>query len=310
MSTSIVRAQGVSKWYGNVIGLNNFNIDIGKGITGIVGPNGSGKSTFFKLIIGTIKANVGELAVLGGGPWRNPNQLKDIGFCPDYENLPMDLSGRDYLRLVGGLHGMRGPVLERRASEVLSIVGMTSTSNRRMGGYSKGMKQRMRIAGSFVHDPKLLLLDEPLTGTDPVVRKELMDMIKALNRDLGHDVIVSSHVLYEVERMTHEVALIYKGRTVASGNISEIRGLMSNHPHHIILEGENMTNLAKSLIDRPFTVSVELRQDRRSLTVEVLRPDEFFDSMPDLIRETGCQIESMRSLDDDLESVFRYLAGW
>ena len=310
MSMPIVRAQGVSKWYGNVIGLNNFNIDIGKGITGVVGPNGSGKSTFFKLIMGTIKANVGELTVLDRRPWHNPDQLKDIGFCPDYENLPMDLDGRNYLKMAGGLHGMRGQALESRTSQVLNIVGMTSTADRRMGGYSKGMKQRMRIAGSLMHDPKLLLLDEPLTGTDPVVRKELIEMIKALNRDLGHDVIVSSHVLHEVERMTHEVALIYKGRAVATGDISEIRGLMSNHPHHIILEGESMTDLAKSLIDRPFTASVELRQDRRSLTVEVQRPDEFFDSLPDLIRETGCQIESMRSLDDDLESVFRYLAGW
>jgi len=310
VSAPIVTAQGISKWYGNVIGLNNFSIEIGKGVTGIVGPNGSGKSTFFKLLIGTIKANVGELKVMGQNPWGNPEQLRNIGFCPDYEYLPLDLSGQDFLRMMGGLHGLRGQILRERTAEVLRKVDMAGAAQRNMAGYSKGMKQRMKIAGSLIDNPQLLLLDEPLTGTDPMGRRELIDMVKALNREFGHDVIVSSHVLHEVERMTHDVALIYKGRAVASGSISEIRGLMSNHPHHIVLQGDGLVPLAKSLLDRPFTASVQLAYDRKLLTVEVLRPDEFFDAVPELIRETGCLLESMRSLDDDLESVFKYLAGW
>jgi len=310
VSAPIASARGVSKWYGNVIGLNGFSLEVGKGITGIVGPNGAGKSTLFKLLVGTIKANSGEMLVLGKSPWKNPAQLREIGFCPDYEFLPLDLSGNDYLRFAGGLHGMRGEALTRRIAEVLKLVDLTSVAERKTGGYSKGMKQRLKIAGSILHDPQLLLLDEPLSGTDPVGRKELIEMVKTLNRELGHDIIVSTHVLYEIERMTHEVALIYKGRAVASGDIAEIRGLMSDHPHRVVVEGEGLVALAKVLMDKPYTVAIQLREDRKLLTVEVSRPDEFFDAMPDIIDETGSQVEGMRSMDDDLESLFKYLAGW
>jgi ABC-2 type transport system ATP-binding protein len=308
--TPIVEATNISKWYGKVIGLNNFSIKVEKGITGIVGPNGAGKSTFFKLLTGNIKTNVGELRVLGEAPWRNPEQLAKIGFCPDYDFLPGEMKGREYLRFVGGLHSMEGTALQDRIAEVLGIVGMTKDADRGMDGYSKGMKQRLKIAGALLHDPPLLLLDEPLTGTDPVVRKELIDIIRDLNGVHGHDVIVSSHVLHEIERMTHSVALIYKGRTVAIGNISEIRQLMSGHPHNIVLEGTHMVDMAKVLVSRDFTVSVELRPDRTGMVVKVDRPEAFFDAMPEMAREAGCELRRMESLDDDLESVFKYVVGW
>ncbi len=310
MNAPIISAQGLSKWYGGVIGLNNFTMDVPKGMTGIVGPNGAGKSTFFKLVTGTIKANVGELAVLGEKPWKNSAQLRQIGFCPDYDFLPLDLTGRDYLTFTAGLHGMSGPTRDGRVDTILRLVEMTANADRRMGGYSKGMKQRIKIGGSLVHDPQLLLLDEPFTGTDPAVRRELIDLVKGLHREHGHDIIVSSHVLHEVERLTHNVALIYKGRAVATGDIQEIRGLMSSYPHHIVLEGQGMNELAKRLIDRDFTVSVEMREDRQGLTVKVNRPEAFFDAIPDLVSGSGAELESMHSTDDDLESVFRYLVGW
>jgi ABC-2 type transport system ATP-binding protein len=309
MSDAVVQAQGLSKWYGKVIGLNNFSVEIGKGITGIVGPNGSGKSTFFKLITGTLRSEKGELTVLGQRPWRNPDLLRDIGFCPDYDFLPFDLSGREYLRFTGGMHGMIGTALETRTEEVLGIFGMKAAADRRMGGYSKGMVQRIKMAGSMLHDPKLLLLDEPLTGTDPVARRDLMDLITDLNRTHGHDIIVSSHVLHEIERLTSNVALIYKGRAVASGGIHEIRALMSGHPHNIVIEGQGMTELAKVLISKPYTVSVEMKEGRKGLIVRVSDPEGFFDSVTDLVTESGCELDTMQSLDDDLESIFKYLVG-
>lgn len=307
--SSIVVARDVSKWYGDIIGLNSFSIEVEKGITGVVGPNGAGKSTFFKLLTGNIRANAGTLTVMGENPWRNPEQMRRIGFCPDYDFLPPDLSGRDYLRFLGGLHGMKGAGLSGRIGEVLTVVDMTAAADRRMGGYSKGMRQRLKIAGSLLHQPSLLLLDEPLTGTDPVVRKEIMDLIRSLHKDHGHDIIVSSHVLHEVERLTSNVALIYKGRAVATGDVSEIRALMSGHPHKIVMEGEGMARMAKALIDRDYTVSVELKKDRSGLVVMVDRPEDFFDSLPGLIRESGSEVESVQSLDDNLESVFRYVVG-
>ncbi len=307
--SNVVEARNLSKWYGEVIGLNNFSIDVGPGITGVVGPNGAGKSTFFKLLTGNIKTNVGQLSVLGQAPWKNPSLLAHIGFCPDYDFLPPELDGREYLRFVGGMHGMEGDRLSARADEVLQIVGMSKDAERRMGGYSKGMRQRIKIAGSLLHGPKLLLLDEPLTGTDPLIRKEIIDLIKDLHKVHGHDVIVSSHVLHEIERMTHQVALMYKGRSVASGDISEIRQLISGHPHNIVLEGKGMVELAKVLLTKPYTASIELRPDRQGMSVKVDRPEEFFDEVPGLVAESGCELETMNSMDDDLESVFRYLVG-
>ena len=159
---------------------------------------------------------------------------------------------------------MQGTPLDARIEEVLEVVEMKGAADRKMGGYSKGMRQRMKIAGSFLNDPEILLLDEPLTGTDPMVRSEIIDLMKPLNKDHGHDIIVSSHVLHEIERMTHQVAFIYKGRAVASGDISEIRWLMSDHPHNIVLEGKEMLALAQSLLDKQFTVSLELSPDRRT----------------------------------------------
>ncbi|MHC1679944.1 MAG: ABC transporter ATP-binding protein [Methanomassiliicoccales archaeon] len=307
--TNVVEARLLSKWYGQVIGLNNFSIDVPKGITGIVGPNGAGKSTFFKLLTGNIKANVGHLRVLGEEPWQNPSLLAKIGFCPDYDFLPADLNGREYLRFVAGLHGMDNVRKANRVNEVLGIVSMLKDADRMMGGYSKGMRQRIKIAGALLHEPQLLLLDEPLTGTDPLIRKEIIDLVKDLNKVHGHDVIVSSHVLHEIERMTHQVALIYKGRSVASGDISEIRRLMSNHPHNIVLEGRGLVPLAQTLLTKPYTSSIELRPDRMGMYLRVDRPEEFFDSLPELVAGTGCELERVESLDDDLESVFRYLVG-
>jgi ABC-2 type transport system ATP-binding protein len=309
MTAPVVRAKGVSKWYGQVIGLNNFSVNIGRGITGIVGPNGSGKSTFFKIVTGTIRSEVGELTVLDQRPWRNPALLRDIGFCPDYDFLPFDLTGREYLHFGGGMHGMEGAALRARTEEVLGIFGMKEAADRRMGGYSKGMVQRIKMAGSILHDPKLLLLDEPLTGTDPVARRDLMDLITDLDKVHGHDIIVSSHVLHEIERLTSKVVLIYKGRAVASGRIHEIRALMSNHPHNIVLEGSGMVGMAKVLIEKPYTVSVEMTSERNGLVVRVADPETFFDSIADLVRESGCELRTMKSLDDDLEAVFRYLVG-
>ena len=304
-----MEAYGLSKWYGEVIGLNNFTLEVRDGITGIVGPNGAGKSTLFKLALGLITPSTGRMKVLGQVPWRNPALHASIGFCPDYESLPDEATGREYLALLGGLHAMRGPSLSGRISEVARLVEMEPALDRRIGGYSKGMKQRMKIAGALLHDPELLILDEPLSGTDPLVRKELMDIIRRLHRERGHDVIVSSHVLFEIERMTHNVVLIYKGRAVATGDISEIRDLIDKHPHNIVIEGERVDALAKALLDEGFTVSVAYNQDRKGITVQVSRPDDFFNRLPALIEGTGCSVTKMYSLDDNLEAIFRYLVG-
>lgn len=299
----IVSAKGLSKWYGDVIGLNTLNLDLYPGITGIVGPNGAGKSTFFKLIMGLIRPRLGEISVLGENPWGNSRINARIGFCPDYDSLPLDSNGRDYLRLIATLNGVEDT--EASIADVAQTVGMSKDIGRRIGGYSKGMKQRVKIAAALIHRPELLILDEPLAGTDPLGRKDLIDLIRSLHHDSGFDVIVSSHVLREVERMTREIALLYKGRAIASGNVSEIRALIDQHPHRIVVRGEGTRELAKRLLDEGYVISVRLDED--GITVEVDDPEGFFTSIPEMTADMGVRVEEMYSLDDSLEAVFEYL---
>ncbi len=273
----------------------------------MVGPNGAGKSTLFKIAMGMIKPSQGKLWVMGEDPWSNDELLSRIGFCPDYDSLADDYTGKEFLEYIGGLHGMRGSPLKSRISEVVSLVGMEHAVDRKIGGYSKGMRQRIKLAGSILHDPVLLLLDEPLSGADPASRKSLIDLIKRLNVKEGHDVIVSSHVLFEIERMTRNIALIYKGRAVASGDISEIRDLIDEHPHNIIIQGTHLVELAKELIEKDYTVSVGFEQDRNQLKIEVSQPDQFFDSLPSILTGLDAEIEQLYSQDEGLEAVFKYL---
>ncbi|UCC92875.1 MAG: ABC transporter ATP-binding protein [Thermoplasmata archaeon] len=309
MTGPVIEARALSKWYGEVIGLNGLELNVHPGITGMVGPNGSGKSTFFKLVSGLIKPSVGTIRVLGEDPWGNIDLHARVGLCPDYDNLNDEHTARYFLKTVGGLHGMSGSQLDIRIDEVFKTVGMTEAADRRIGGFSKGMRQRMKIAGAMLHEPELLMLDEPLSGTDPLGRNDIIDLVHELHRDLGHHVIVSSHVLHEVERLTDNVVVVYKGRAVATGHIREIRDLIDQHPHNIVVEADKLDTLVARFVRMDSVVSVYFASDRSHVVLQVTRPDEFFNSMPGLIRETGANVTKMYSKDDDLESVFRYLVG-
>ncbi len=324
---SVITARWLSKWYGQIIGLNNFNVEIGPGITGLVGPNGAGKSTFFKLLTGLVRPSAGDVFVLGGRPWSNPVLSRRIGLCPDYDNLPHEMTGRAFLQYTGQLHGMTGAHLEGRIRKVSNIVHMEEYVDRRIGGYSKGMKQRIKIAGAMIHEPELLLLDEPLSGTDPIGRRMLIDLVRELHEEHRHNVIVSSHVLHEIERLTHRVVVIYRGRAVASGDISDIRKLIDQRPHNILMEvagppspadapkevppvvKEKVKLLAKAVLDMKGVVTVHLNPDGRSMYVQVTDPDLFFNDIPVLLLANDIEVSRMHSLDDNLESVFKYLVG-
>lgn len=303
---SIIHTEDLSRWYGDVIGLNSFDVTIPPGITGIVGPNGAGKTTFFKLAMGLLKPSQGRITVFGERPWQNTGLHEKMGFCPDYDTLPDYSTGREFLRLIGGLYGVQPKDLRDRVNEVSEIVGMREALNRRIGGYSKGMRQRIKIVASMIHNPQLLVLDEPLAGTDPLIRRELISVIQSLYKQYQHHILVSSHILPEIERITQEIVLIYKGRAVASGNISEIRQLMNEHPHHIRLRGKNMRKLGKRLLDEVYTVSIQI-QEEDEIIAEVKEPTKFFQSISKIITTTDCTVTEMYSQDDNLEAVFEYL---
>lgn len=304
----LVKAEDLSKWYGDVIGLNSLNLKIEPGITGIVGPNGAGKSTFYKTMIGLVKPNTGTLRVMGENPWLNPELSQRVGFCPDYDSLSDEYTGEEFLELVGGLHGMSGKGLKQRIGEVARIVNLEEEIEREIKVYSRGMRQKIKLAGSILPDPDLLLLDEPLSGADPKSRRSLIEVIKSLHEDQGHDIIVSSHVLPEIEKMTSQVVLIYKGRRIASGEISEIRELMDQYPHKVVIEGDDLSDLAKDLVDVENTVSISFEEGRKRLKVEVSNLDGFFDSLPEVVSANSAEIRGLYSEDEGLEAVFRYLA--
>lgn len=304
----VIIAHELSKWYGDVIGLNSMDLEVKPGITGIVGPNGAGKSTFFKLVMGLLKPSMGSIFVFGENPWQNNKIHRKMGFCPDYESLPPRATGYEYLKLIGSMHCLERDILENRIEEVSKVVEMEKDLDRRTEGYSKGMKQRVKIAGALINDPELLLLDEPLSGTDPLVRKDLVSLIKSLYHEQGHNIVVSSHVLYEIEKLTQNIALMYKGRTVATGYITEIRDLIDEHPHNIFIEGDGLKNLAKKLIDADLISSINFK-NKNELITEVEDPNDFFDEIPSLILSSDCKIETIYSMDDNLEAVFNYIVG-
>ncbi|MEF8873381.1 MAG: ABC transporter ATP-binding protein [Candidatus Thermoplasmatota archaeon] len=309
MNNSVVTAKNLSKWYDDVIGLNSLNIDLPSGVTGIVGPNGAGKSTLFKLATGMIKPNKGTISVMGEDPWMNHDLMKRIGFCPDYDNLSDYSTGRRSLHHLGSLHGLRNEELKRRVEKTSKDVGAQDFLDKKIDSYSQGMRQRLKLAGSLLHDPDLLFLDEPLSGADPQARKDLIELIQNLHEEKGHDVLVSSHVLSEIERMTTEIALLYKGRVIASGDISEVRGLIDKHPHNIVIDGTKKNELAKLLLDLDYVVSVGFEDNRRKLVVEVEKPDDFFQQIASLINQTETEVFEMYSRDDNLQAVFDYLIG-
>ena len=303
-----VEFRGVSKWYGHVIGVNNFSLRVAPGVTGLLGPNGAGKSTLLQLATGQLQPSQGEVRVLGHRPWNNAGLNRLIGLCPEQDAFFEWMTGREFLTssaLLGGL-GRRGS--RETAERVLEQVGMTEHADRPVRGYSKGMRQRVKLAQALVHDPRVLFLDEPLTGTDPVARRELLDLITELGRS-GRTILVSSHVLHEVQAFTRQVVLMNRGRLVAFGDVRQVRDLIDAHPHRIVLRCPDSRALAAKLVRWDDVVGVELRGADGTIVIETRSPDRFYGRLPGLAVEADTPIEEVYSDDDNLEAVFKYLVN-
>jgi len=305
---AVIEFRSVSKWYGQVIGLNNLSLRVGRGVTGLLGPNGAGKSTLLQLATGQLRPSQGEVRVLGVRPWSNSGLNRYIGLCPEQDAMFEWMTGRDFLRTCGRLAGMGRRQAREAADRVLEQVRMTAAADRPVRGYSKGMRQRTKLAQALVHDPEVLFLDEPLTGTDPVARHELMDLVGSLAKQ-GKTILVSSHVLYEVQSLTSQIVLMNHGRLVAFGDVRQIRDLIDAHPHRIVLKGPDRRALAAKLVRWDDVEGVELPRDERSIVVETRAPDLFYQRLPALAREADAPIEEIYSDDDNLEAVFKYLVN-
>lgn len=293
-----------SRWYGQVIALNDVTTTLHPGVTGLLGPNGAGKSTFLKLAAGQFAPSQGRVMVLGRPAWGHPELFRDVGLCPEADALWDHLTGEQFLMALMRLGGYDDAESKRRTQAALEMVELTDARHRRCGGYSRGMRQRIKLAQALAHDPQVLLLDEPLTGMDPMSRRRSTDIIKRLGQE-GRTILVSSHVLHEVESMTQHVLLIHNGRILAQGDVREIRDLLDEHPHTVTLRARDPRAVARAVVDAGHVVSITFGPEADVVTVQTARPDEFYGALHEPALQAG--VQEMYSPDDDLESVFRYL---
>jgi ABC-2 type transport system ATP-binding protein len=303
--TPVVSFRAVSKWYGNVIGLNKLSLRIPAGVTGLLGPNGAGKSTFLQLATGQLRPSQGEVHVLGHPVWNNPALNRLIGLCPEQDAFYEWMTGWEFIHTCARLSGITGGQAREATEQALKLVQMLDNSHRAISGYSKGMRQRTKIAQALVHNPNVLFLDEPMSGTDPLARRQLMDIILFLGQS-GKTVIVSSHVLYEVQMVTPHIVLLNHGRLVAEGHIRQIRDLIDKHPHRIVIVCDNFRELASKLVSYEDVEGVKVQGADKSLLVETRAPDRFYSRLPELSLN-GTPIQEVYSDDDNLEAVFKYL---
>ncbi len=304
----MIEAEHLSKWYGQVIGLNDVSVTVGGGLTALLGPNAAGKTTFLRLMTGQLKPSQGSIRLFGEPVWNNRRVLARIGFCPEEDAFYGHLTALQFVTTLARISGLPRGEAAHRAAETLETVGMGGALHRKIRGFSKGMRQRTKFAQAIVHDPDVVVLDEPLTGTDPVGRRDLRDLIGGL-ADAGKQVVISSHVLYEVEALTETIVLIHRGRIVASGNLHEIRDLMDTYPHRIRIRSADGRGLASVLVERPHVVGVEVASSGETLTVQTQDPGAFFAELPGLVLDNGAEVREMYSEDDNLDAVFRYLVS-
>ena len=305
MSEPIVAADHLSKWYGQVIGLNDVSLAVPPGITGLLGPNGAGKSTFMKLITGQLKPSKGDIKVLGEPIWRNPALYFRIGFCPEQDAFYERMTGLEWLTALVRLNGVGDRQAAEMAHRALETVDLLDAAGKKIGAYSKGMRQRLKMAQALAHEPDLLILDEPLGGMDPIARRKVIRMIKAWGR-AGRSIIVSSHILHEIESMTPNILLINQGRILAEGNVHQIRDLIDEHPHMVYIKAEQPRALARQFLAHDDVLSLKFEDE--AVVVQTARPDAFYARLTALAAsgELGT-IYEVTSPDDNLQAVFEYL---
>lgn len=301
----VVEATQLSKWYGQVIGLNDVTVNVPSGVTGLLGPNGAGKSTFMKLMTGQLKPSKGTIKMLGGPIWGNPSIYFRVGFCPDQDAFYDRMTGLEWVAALVRLNGYSDEEATAAARRALETVDLMDAANKKIGGYSKGMRQRVKLAQTIAHDPDVLILDEPLAGMDPLGRRKTIRLIRDWGR-AGRSVIVSSHILHEIEAMTPTILLINNGRILAEGDVHQIRDLIDEHPHTVNIRAADPRALARRFLAHDDVLS--LRFENGAVVVQTAKPDAFYTRLTELAAsgEAGA-VDEVTSPDDNLQAVFQYL---
>jgi ABC-2 type transport system ATP-binding protein len=303
---AVVVADRCSKWYGHVLGVSDVSWQLRGGVIGLLGPNGAGKSTLIKMMAGLLRPSRGTLTVHGKDPFADVGVRRRIGYAPEHENTWDELTALELVTYMARLAGVDRAHAARAAKDALAQMGMTDAMHRRVRGFSKGMRQRTKLATAIAHDPDFLLLDEPLTGVDPVARVDIVERIRKLAA-AGKTVVVSSHVLYEIEALTSEIVVIYRGQLLAEGNVYEIRKLIDRHPHRIRIECDRPRDVASALAAHDHVARIVF--ERSGLVVETRDPDRCYDELAAAILDRDVQVTSLSSPDNNLGAVFEYLTG-
>ncbi|MGI8328574.1 ABC transporter ATP-binding protein [Actinomadura scrupuli] len=296
--------QQVSRWYGNVVAVNGISMTIGPGVTGLLGPNGAGKSTLIHMMGGFLPASSGSVTLEGTRIWKNPEVYRRMGLVPEREAAYDFLTGGQFVLAMAKLHKLPQP--GAAAQRAIGLVEMDYAKDRAIGTYSKGMKQRIKMASALVHDPPVLLLDEPFNGMDPRQRLQLMDLIRGMAAE-GRTILFSSHILEEVERLAGHIEVVVAGRHAASGDFREIRRLMTDRPHVFVVRSGDDRRLAAAIIADGSARSVQLTDG--GLQVEAVDFRRFTWLLPQVARDAGVRLWEVSPSDESLESVFSYLVG-
>jgi ABC-2 type transport system ATP-binding protein len=297
-----IEFRNVSRWYGNVVAVNDITMTIGPGVTGLLGPNGAGKSTIMHMVAGFLPASRGQLTIDGASPWRNPDIYRKIALVPERDSVYAFLTGEQFVLATAKLHELSDP--EGAARKAIALLDMGDAVGRKISTYSKGMRQRIKVAAALVHDPQVLLLDEPFNGMDPRQRLHMMDLLDRLGTE-GRTIVFSSHILEEVERLSGTIQVVVAGRLAASGDFRAIRRLMTARPHVFQVRSSDNRRLAAALIGRPSISGVDLTA--KGLEVRASDYGAFCASIAVLARDNGIRLKELLPTDESLESVFAYL---
>jgi ABC-2 type transport system ATP-binding protein len=301
--------ENVSKFYGDVLGVNRVNLSIPPGITGLVGPNGSGKTTLMNLLVGLIRPSRGRVSVFGLTP-ENPEELfRLVGYASQYDAFPPGLTGYQFVESYLRVHGFPAQQAEAMAWKAIERVGLVEAAGRKVAGFSKGMRQRVRLAQALAHEPSVMVLDEPLNGLDPMARAEVIDLFREL-ADGGLHVIVSSHILHEVDLISDQVVLINGGYIVAEGEIGDVRDEMEEeHPVQVLVRCDRPSLLASRVFEADHVVEARLLEDGKGLLVRTRDADKFHLVLNDIVLAEGLVVETVAPADSDVNAVYQYLIG-
>ncbi|MEU3553675.1 ABC transporter ATP-binding protein [Streptomyces fragilis] len=299
-----IKLDHVSRWFGNVVAVNDITMDVGPGVTGLLGPNGAGKSTLINMMAGFLSPSAGTVTLDGRPVWRNEDIYREIGIVPEREAMYDFLTGREFVVANAELHGLG----DAEAQRALALVEMEYAQDRRIGTYSKGMRQRVKMASALVHGPSVLLLDEPFNGMDPRQRMQLMEVLRRMGAE-GRTVLFSSHILEEVEQVASHIEVVVAGRHAASGDFRSIRRLMTDRPHRYLVRSSDDRALAAALIGDPSTSGIEVDAAEDALLIQAADFGRFTALLPRVARDHGIRLYTVSPSDESLESVFSYLVA-